>query len=312
MSTDPNTITEKQQAFILRLLDEREHGMDAALDTLKGTVPAMSKQQASDMISALLKYPEKASSASAPKEDNYGIPSVEDLPAGRYAINSADGELTFYEVWRGTRKPEYVKLYVLHGPDSTEVPFGKGMVTILKSIAQDAGAAAVRYGHEIGACSICNKRLTNRVSRALGIGPICGGRFWGDEFKSVVHGAREEIKAQGLDPDENVEEDEDVVHYDVRGDFTPDAPPANNVADGRGGWVVSEEHGPAAPVVDITPKNETWTAFKDAARTMDDAELDSVIALLTREQEKREFAKREQEQERAAYTAKMNRDFLAR
>jgi hypothetical protein len=299
MSTDPNTITEKQQAFILRLLDEREHGMDAALDTIKATVPEMSKQQASDMISALLKYSEKAS---APKDDNYGIPSVDDLPAGRYAINSADGELTFYEVWRGTRKPEYVKLYVLHGPDSTEVPFGKGMVTILKSIAQEAGAAAVRYGHEIGACSICNKRLTNRVSRALGIGPVCGGRFWGEEFKSVVHGAREQIKAQGLDPDENVEEDEDVVHYDVSGDF----------------------EAPLAPVVEIesalrnampnASDNQVWTSFKDAALTMSDAELDSVIALLTREQEKREFAKREREQENAAYEAKMNRDqsFLGR
>ncbi len=291
MSTDPHTITDKQSNFISNLLDTREHNMDAAVDTIKAHLPEMSKQSASEMITALLAYPEKASAKSAPQEDNYGIPSVDDLPAGHYAVDNADGELTFYEVWRGTRKPEYVKLYVLHGPDSTEVPFGKGMVTILKSIAQNAGAAAVRYGHEIGACSICNKRLTNRVSRALGIGPVCGGRFWGEEFKSVVHGAREAIKAQGLDPDENVAEDEDVVHYDINGDFTPDTPPANSVADGRGGWVVSEEHGPAAPAPKIISDGGTISALEMATEQQLEAIIASASQILATRREARDIAK---------------------
>jgi hypothetical protein len=308
MNSSP--ITEKQQAFILRLLDERDLSAvpdserhpryTDTIDTLKATVPMLSKQEASEWISSLLKFPEMKSSASkvpATPEDNYGIPSQDKLPTGRYAIDSADGELTFYRVWRGTKRPDYVKLYVLHGPDETEIPFGKGMVTILQAIAQDAGAAAIRYGHEIGHCSQCNLRLTNRVSRALGIGPICGGRFYADEWKSVVHGARESIKAQGLDPDENVEEDEVVVRYDVQSDFSPPTEVEETLRD-------------AMP---NASDNQTWTTIKDASRTMSDAELDSVIALLTREQEKREFAKREAAQERAAYRRQAwDRSFMER
>jgi Family of unknown function (DUF6011) len=309
MSTDPNTITAPQLRYLTSLLDERDLGEDwngEAINVIREHLPEMSKQSASDLIGVLKEKPYKTSAKNdvPAKEDNYGIPSSDALPTGRYAITSADGDLAFYRVWRGTRNPDYVKVYLMHGPDETEIPFGKGMVAIVKTIAQDAAGAAIRYGHEIGACSVCAKRLTNRVSRALGIGPICGGHFYGEEWKSTVHGAREQIKAAGLDPDGNVEEDEEVERYDVRGDY--EAPKA----------ILAEEHTPESTWVDPEPtpdEHRTWTTIKAMSRTMTDAELDSVIALLTREQEKREFAKREAEQERAAYERKTrDQSFLAR
>jgi hypothetical protein len=297
MSTDPNTITDKQQNFINNLLAQREVPAHVARTLQDVPVETLSKQAASEIISALLEAPETTGvQKTGSADDNYGIPSADALPTGRYAIDSADGELTFYRVWRGTRNPDYVKVYLLHGPDETEVPFGKGLVTITKDIAADAAGAAIRYGHEIGACSVCAKRLTNRVSRALGIGPICGGHFYGEEWKSTVHGAREQIKAAGLDPDENVEDDEQVVRYDVRGDY------------------VAPE-----PVATITRKadidgNPRMSDILSDLDTRSIVELEGIIAEAQRLIEKRVFAVREQEQERAAYTAKMNRDqtFLGR
>ena len=37
--------------------------------------------------------------------------------------------------------------------------------------------AAVKYGHQTGQCSICGRRLDNKISIALGIGPICNEKF---------------------------------------------------------------------------------------------------------------------------------------
>lgn len=38
-------------------------------------------------------------------------------------------------------------------------------------------AEAVRYGRETGVCSCCGRTLTNAISIALGIGPICREKF---------------------------------------------------------------------------------------------------------------------------------------
>jgi len=311
------TPTDKQLNFIRslrdsRVLDEGDVYLVArVLD--ENDTDFHTKKVASGCIEMLLSREERKDAPAKAKDDNYGIPSADALPTGRYAIDSADGELTFYRVWRGTRNPDYVKVYLLHGPDETEIPFGKGLVTITQAIASDAAGAAIRYGHEIGACSVCAKRLTNRVSRALGIGPICGGHFYGEEFKSVVHGAREQIKAQGLDPDGNVEEDEEVARYDVRGDFEAPAADDNPHATAQGNAPTGVSAAETLAFIKHERSNDLWTTIKDRMDTMSTEEIESIIALMSREVEKREFAKREQEQERAAYTRKMqDQSFLAR
>ena len=51
---------------------------------------------------------------------------------------------------------------------------------LLKQIVETMNSpqeAAVRYGHQTGQCSICGRRLDNKISIALGIGPICNEKF---------------------------------------------------------------------------------------------------------------------------------------
>lgn len=126
------------------------------------------------------------------------------VPAGRYAIENADGELRFYNNW-ASRDGKRMKLYILHGPDQTGLTHHH-MLQILNKI-KDVGvrSCAIRYGFEIGSCSNCGRRLTNRISRELGIGPVCGGRMFGDDFKTDVKIKRAEILARGEDPNEEFE-----------------------------------------------------------------------------------------------------------
>lgn len=130
-----------------------------------------------------------------------------DVPKGRYAVDAANGETTFYRIGRSQDGRTFIHLQ--HGGQESEVPFtSAGYATILQSIL-DAGLyeSAVRYGREIGQCGVCGIRLTNRLSRELGIGPICGGRVHADhdEWLSIRRTAREAIIARGENPDEDVD-----------------------------------------------------------------------------------------------------------
>jgi len=135
------------------------------------------------------------------------LPDAERVPAGRYAIENADGELRFYRVWRGTRNPSYVEIHVQHGPEESKVPWNVATYrAILGEIAVAPGEAAIRYGREIGCCSQCGLRLTNHLSRALGIGPVCGGRFFDPgHWSNVKRSAREALRQQGIDPEGSVD-----------------------------------------------------------------------------------------------------------
>lgn len=214
-----NRATNRQISFIESLLDERDltashkfvdatQAMDAEelaayIASIKAGLQDRSTRGASQMIEALLALPKKSSAPAYPARTNADIPEV---PKGRYAVENDEGELRFYKVWRGDRNPAYFKLYVQHGPDESEIPFRSALSILQKIVDAGIRAAAIRYGHEIGACSNCGRRLTNRVSRELGIGPVCGGRMFGREFKDEVKAARETIVARGEDPDEEVAE----------------------------------------------------------------------------------------------------------
>lgn len=41
----------------------------------------------------------------------------------------------------------------------------------------EPGAAAIKYGHQTGNCSICGRRLDNAISVQMGIGPICADKL---------------------------------------------------------------------------------------------------------------------------------------
>lgn len=169
----------------------------------------MSQREVSLAIDKLKVLPRKGA---RPKDGSPSVvghlPTAEELPTGRYAIENAEGELRFYRLWRGTRNPDYVEIHVQHGPEESKVPWSiQGYRTLMQSII-DAGAfeCARRYAWEIGDCSICGLRLTNKLSRELGIGPVCGGRFFDPgEWRGRKADARKTIRDRGEDPNETVD-----------------------------------------------------------------------------------------------------------
>lgn len=56
---------------------------------------------------------------------------------------------------------------------SEQIEFAKIVVAISIEERREANA---RFGREIGRCGVCGKSLTDEISRAEGLGPICRGR----------------------------------------------------------------------------------------------------------------------------------------
>lgn len=73
-------------------------------------------------------------------------------------------------------KTSYVKFKFAGGPGQL------GIREDMKLSHEDAKAFGVLYGM----CVNCGRLLTNEVSIHLGIGPVCGGRQFGGEFKFMI------------------------------------------------------------------------------------------------------------------------------
>ena len=163
-----NGMTDKQRIFIAQLWQER--------DTTNVQLPQlaeMTKERASQLIDQLLDAPRKATSD--PQAPAQPTPEV---PAGRYAVPNAAGELRFYVVSRPTEGRWAGRTFVSVQASDAEYPVkGRAANVILGEIAADPKAASVRYGQELGCCGVCGRTLTDEASRAAGIGPICAGRF---------------------------------------------------------------------------------------------------------------------------------------
>jgi hypothetical protein len=169
----------------------------------------MSKNKASELITWFLKQPDKPREVVV-TEGVETSNALFGLPPGRYALPKAgteleDNELRFYQCWESKDK-QAKRIYVLFGPSGAKLPY-PAQIKIAQMIIKDGiRECAIRYGMEIGECSNCGRRLTNRISRELSIGPVCGGRMFGeDEWKLEVKAKRKEIIARGEDPDEELE-----------------------------------------------------------------------------------------------------------
>lgn len=179
----------------------------------------LTMSRARDFITRLLEKPKRVRELprAAAKRDiigehHYTPPGPDDLPAGHYAIKNPEQQLRFYRVKRGTRNTAVVWLYIEHGPSDSQIPFASPeFKAILAKIAEDPLTAARTYGAHIGSCGRCSKRLTNRVSRLLNIGPVCGGHMCDPEvWADLKRRAREALERAGLDPDQDVEDTDDL------------------------------------------------------------------------------------------------------
>lgn len=208
--SDPaNDATDKQIAYIDSLIRERDtrslsDEQRAFCESWLTEGPVRpSRKKASAIIETLLDLPKYQDGGKLEHMDQRLAVGV---PAGRYAVENDEGELRFYKVWV-SKAGNRLNVYVEHGPDESDLKYQNTVMSILNKIkAAGVRQCAIRYGMEIGACSNCGLRLTNRISRELGIGPVCGGRMFGDGFKVEVKAKRAEIKARGEDPNEMLDD----------------------------------------------------------------------------------------------------------
>lgn len=170
-TTEPaaTAVTDRQATFIVKLLGEREGYSEGFAERVKVGLSTfvMTKTEASNVISWLLTQPKKADPQVKPE-----------IPAGYYAVKSATGnnDLDFYVIdaptegkWAGYM---FVKRVIggrpvqrVRNPEATDV--------LARILAAGVEASAVLYGTEIGRCYVCNRTLTDELSRDLGIGPHC-------------------------------------------------------------------------------------------------------------------------------------------
>lgn len=163
------------------------------------------KGKAGEIIKALKSLPLQQG-----KDDRSQInPSITDIPPGRYCIQTGPdkNDLSFYHVKEVTSQQtgsKYNILIKIAGPNEYVLrgPQAKNIAKLIHRAG--IGNAAALYGFKIGRCSICHTQITKRLSRELGIGPVCGGRVY-DDWETRVANARTSLQARGLDPDEKVE-----------------------------------------------------------------------------------------------------------
>jgi hypothetical protein len=163
-----------QVALISKLILEI-HAMDAELGSQAGTYTAAMDREAawtrentSRWIGNLIK---KSRELSAAPRTTAAPVQVAD---GRYAVEE-DGTLKFFKVKNGNR-PGFVFLDIQASDDWHAIRDLGRIRRVLATIAQDANAAMIRYGHELGECGRCGRTLTDEASRAAGIGPVCASK----------------------------------------------------------------------------------------------------------------------------------------
>lgn len=92
------------------------------------------------------------------------------FPNGRYAVENAEGVLRFYVA-------DHEGLFV-QASDELHRVHPSGQEAVIEAIAADPETASRRYGTELGRCGRCNRTLTDEVSRAAGLGPVCAAKGW--------------------------------------------------------------------------------------------------------------------------------------
>lgn len=153
--------TERQVSYLTSLLDDRVFDTDKRNEALaKIRLGDMDKTTASSLIDSLLRAPKVRAAAAA-------APRVELEEGGMYMH---DG--TVYHIRRSNAGHLYAVKLV-----GRKFEFVRGMMNVLTPEHQLTLEQAKAYGVQYGVCCVCGRTLTNEVSVAEGIGPICAGRF---------------------------------------------------------------------------------------------------------------------------------------
>jgi hypothetical protein len=122
------------------------------------------------------------------------VPGPDQVPAGRYALEDGPA-LQLVKVFRDGDR---VRVF---DDDNREHEYHAG--AILRRIVRiGAAEAATRYGQLRGRCWRCGRKLEDKVSVELAMGPVCGEHIYPKPvWKIKVRAARDEIRERGEDPD---------------------------------------------------------------------------------------------------------------
>lgn len=202
-TTDP--ASERQVNYITGLVRSRQVSESWLVRIKELTERGLTKGDAGKIIQALKPLPVIVGKDDTAKNN----PTIQDVPPGRYALQTGpdENDLSFYRVIERDDKEhtgrKYRIMVQIAGPNETMLKYGQANDIARKIIRAGLGDAAALYGHKVGRCAICHTRITNRVSRELGIGPVCGGRVY-EDWEVRVDTAWNKLQMQGLDPRENV------------------------------------------------------------------------------------------------------------
>jgi hypothetical protein len=168
-------VTPGQTAFLVDLVKQigaydAERGTELWLDMRARHTQGMTVGEASSAIDALkdergaLRLAQQVD----PAEDRgTARPQV---PAGRYAIDNAEGKTAFYRV---AEKDGLLTVFVYASDAQHKLPWKTALPVLRKIEEYGLHAASVRFGVESETCYKCGKRLTREHTRAAGIGDDC-------------------------------------------------------------------------------------------------------------------------------------------
>jgi Family of unknown function (DUF6011) len=171
-----NTMTPRQESFVLGMLAvvfadapagtaeavlarNIERGLFANYDATKASIDALIVKR--DAVRA--------------ERRAAGKPATVTVAAGYYAVEWS-GALRFYRVVEGSGKWVGRTFVNRFRSDDLGRVFRSESDAVLALIAADVEAARMRFARETVHCYQCGKRLTDEVSRELGIGPVCRNR----------------------------------------------------------------------------------------------------------------------------------------
>lgn len=199
--------TQPQVNYIKILVEDRQVPAEWLL-RVKGYIERdeLTKGKAGEIINALKRLPLDPEKDQRDKNN----PTIKDIPPGRYAVQTGSHpeDITFWRVKDVRGGPEkkggYRMIMRIEGPNMRPLTGDQARAAVKMIHRAGLGNAATLYGRKVGRCFKCHTRITNRLSRELGIGPVCGGRVY-DDWEERVNKARTSLIELGLDPRENVE-----------------------------------------------------------------------------------------------------------
>lgn len=162
-----NQATDRQLSFLNTLRVERGYVAIHADDWT-----GVTKARASKLIDEMKAMPR----ANAPRPDAPRVGYLDGLPLSKYSVIE-EGVRTFWEIKR-FKETTYMRLLVGAPGEFNRVKVGLDRArTVASEIRQDPAAAALAFANHYVCCAVCGAELSDPVSVALGLGPVCRTRF---------------------------------------------------------------------------------------------------------------------------------------